>query len=83
MEKGKLCVKWEAPPPLLAAQMEYEVDYQIREGDKWMVRAHLHFSVIFCSNTPGHISIVSEIHKLLRTKYHSNNYWQELLWVIA
>lgn len=37
--RNKLCLKWEAPLPILFAHLQYEVCYQIRGTDAWTVRA--------------------------------------------
>uniref|UniRef100_A0A3Q3VU13 Fibronectin type-III domain-containing protein n=1 Tax=Mola mola TaxID=94237 RepID=A0A3Q3VU13_MOLML len=37
LKKNKLCLKWEAPFPRLSAHLQYEVNYQVREVDAWMV----------------------------------------------
>lgn len=37
--RNKLCLKWEAPLPILFAHLQYEVWYQIRGTDAWTVRA--------------------------------------------
>lgn len=38
--RNKLCLKWDAPLPILFAHLQYEVCYQIRETNAWMVRGH-------------------------------------------
>lgn len=37
-KKAKLCLKWQAPLLSLSAHLQYEVSYQIRGGEAWMVR---------------------------------------------
>ncbi|KAK2835219.1 hypothetical protein Q5P01_015703 [Channa striata] len=37
LEKGKLCLSWEAPLPFLLAHLRYEVSYQTKEGEAWMM----------------------------------------------
>ncbi|XP_029355870.1 thrombopoietin receptor isoform X2 [Echeneis naucrates] len=37
LKKDKLCLQWEAPPPFLSAHLQYEVGYQNKEGEAWMV----------------------------------------------
>lgn len=39
--RNNLCLKWEAPLPILFAHLQYEVCYQIRGTDAWTVRAPL------------------------------------------
>uniref|UniRef100_A0A3Q3K841 Fibronectin type-III domain-containing protein n=1 Tax=Monopterus albus TaxID=43700 RepID=A0A3Q3K841_MONAL len=41
VEKGRLCLKWEAPLLSLSPYLQYEVGYQTREGEAWMVRLSL------------------------------------------
>ncbi|XP_056894969.1 thrombopoietin receptor isoform X2 [Takifugu flavidus] len=35
--RNKLCLKWDAPLPILFAHLQYEVCYQIRETNAWMI----------------------------------------------
>ncbi|XP_068599559.1 thrombopoietin receptor [Brachionichthys hirsutus] len=37
LEKDRLCLKWDAPIPFLSAHLQYEVSYQIRGGETWMM----------------------------------------------
>ncbi|XP_054459285.1 thrombopoietin receptor isoform X2 [Anoplopoma fimbria] len=39
MKKDKLCLKWEAPLLCLSAHLQYEVSYQIRGGDAWIMES--------------------------------------------
>ncbi|XP_068563778.1 thrombopoietin receptor [Cebidichthys violaceus] len=36
LEKDKLCLKWEAPHLSLSAHLQYEVSYQISQGEAWI-----------------------------------------------
>ncbi|XP_068175564.1 thrombopoietin receptor [Antennarius striatus] len=37
LEKDRLCLKWDAPVQFLSAHLQYEVSYQIRGGETWMM----------------------------------------------
>uniref|UniRef100_A0A8C4HNY2 MPL proto-oncogene, thrombopoietin receptor n=1 Tax=Dicentrarchus labrax TaxID=13489 RepID=A0A8C4HNY2_DICLA len=37
LKNNKLCLKWEAPLPSLSADLQYEVGYQIRGEETWMM----------------------------------------------
>lgn len=48
--RNKLCLKWEAPLPILFAHLQYEVCYQIRGTDAWTVSIYVdswHFIFFF------------------------------------
>ncbi|XP_034563461.1 thrombopoietin receptor [Notolabrus celidotus] len=38
LERGKLCLTWEAPLRSLSTHLQYEVSYQTRESEDWMTR---------------------------------------------
>ncbi|KAM9385772.1 thrombopoietin receptor [Pholidichthys leucotaenia] len=37
LKEDKLCCKWDAPLPSLSGHMQYQVDYQIKGGEKWKI----------------------------------------------
>lgn len=48
LEKDKLCLQWEAPLLSVFAHLQYEVGYQTKEGEGWMVRCSLQWSFTHC-----------------------------------
>ncbi|XP_035508878.1 thrombopoietin receptor [Morone saxatilis] len=72
LKKNKLCLEWKAPLPSLSAHLQYEVGYQIRGEETWMM-----VSLKNQSGTCLEVPTGRQYNVKCRAKLISSIYWSD------